>query len=196
MGSLPKGWRKAYGAIKDSTTVSLAKVNSEYKVLPVVHFLVYVVFFVLRIQCFLKVNAGWNVTNSLFVWFCLGMRNICWAGLARGLQFEELHFCFSWIRLRHSSIVTCTKNSNDIACSIWCLFLWQGYRFSSISFFVIFQFTNHIPSLLLAHDYCALLSACLYWSIYFVMKNKVWNSRIRYFCLDWLKSTSIEWLGH
>ncbi|XP_078176485.1 putative clathrin assembly protein At4g25940 isoform X2 [Carex rostrata] len=31
MGSLPKGWRKAYGAIKDSTTVSLAKVNSEYK---------------------------------------------------------------------------------------------------------------------------------------------------------------------
>lgn len=78
MGSLPKGWRKAYGAIKDSTTVSLAKVNSEYKVLPVVHFLVYVVFFILRIQCFLKVNAGWNVTNSLFVWFCLGMRNICW----------------------------------------------------------------------------------------------------------------------
>ncbi|KAJ1698229.1 hypothetical protein LUZ63_006741 [Rhynchospora breviuscula] len=31
MGSLPKGWRKAYGAIKDSTTVSLAKVNSEFK---------------------------------------------------------------------------------------------------------------------------------------------------------------------
>jgi hypothetical protein len=43
MGSLPKGWRKAYGAIKDSTTVNLAKVNSEFKVLPAAHFFVHVV---------------------------------------------------------------------------------------------------------------------------------------------------------
>ncbi|KAJ3696261.1 hypothetical protein LUZ60_001638 [Juncus effusus] len=35
MGTLPHSWRKAYGAIKDSTTVSLAKVNSEFKDLDV-----------------------------------------------------------------------------------------------------------------------------------------------------------------